>query len=117
MTLDRRRAYFTHALAAELPPEGDLDAAAVQWLRGWTLWRRRVEATPYAQELVVATGAFVLLLLLRPPFVMSYTYSSKQPWLCRGRLSWPAVVAGVACTTILFALARRAGAAATAALA
>jgi hypothetical protein len=40
----------------------------------------------------VAILSFFILLLIRPPFVMSFEYDRTRPWKGRSCVSWPSVI-------------------------
>ena len=51
-----------------------------------------VTAGPAARGALVALCAlFILLLLVRPPFVVSFEYDKTRPWKGRSTVSWASV--------------------------
>ena len=57
---------------------------------------------PALRALFVGIGSLFILLLVRPPFVLSFEYDKTRPWRGCSRLSWLSVVL---VTTIMAAIA------------
>jgi hypothetical protein len=49
--------------------------------------------SPLLRALFVGLGALFILLLVRPPFVLSFEYDKTRPWKGRSYLSWLSVFA------------------------
>jgi NhaP-type Na+/H+ and K+/H+ antiporter len=47
------------------------------------------------RSVIVAVVAAVVLLVLRPPFVLTFTYDSERPWNTRCEISWTSILAAV----------------------
>lgn len=52
-----------------------------------------VSHNPVLRGLVVGLGSLFLLLLIRPPFVLSFEYDKTRPWKGRSCLSWVSMFA------------------------
>jgi len=52
-----------------------------------------VAQSPALRALFVGLGALFILLLVRPPFVLSFEYDKTRPWKGRSYLSWLSVSA------------------------
>ena len=55
-----------------------------------------VSQSPALRALFVGLGALFILLLVRPPFVLSFEYDKTRPWKGRSHISWLSVLAVVA---------------------
>jgi hypothetical protein len=45
------------------------------------------------RSVTVAVVAAVILLILRPPFVLTFTYDAERPWNTRCEVCWTSIIA------------------------